>query len=235
MTMPVRLLPISLLILFAGISQAIAQSVTPTRLEIDIEQSPRAVLTLSSTKAVDVALELSVAEYHHVPEKARARAEIPLSVSPPQVLLKPGETRQVVVSWKGGQKPPISVSYYLRVDELPLAVGRRENEAEIRLLVSLRLPVHIGTGGDTAMDFNPPQVDGSASLELANTGGKYALLSDYAITIGSAGDRVVLDGLEVARLLNRDALLPGQTVSIPLRLIGIEAVGIQGARLVRKE
>ncbi|KUJ82859.1 molecular chaperone [Microbulbifer flavimaris] len=235
MTISARLLPVSLLILFAGISHAVAQSVTPTRLEIDIEQSPRAVLTLSSTKAVDVALELNVMEYRHMPEKAHERAEIPLTVSPPQILLQPGETRQVLVSWKGRQKPPESVSYYLRVDELPLAVGRRENEAEIRLLMSLRLPVHIDTGGDTAMDFHPPQVDGSASLELVNTGPKYALLSNYAITVGSADGPVVFDGLQIARLLNRDAILPGQTVSIPLRLIGLEDASIQGARLVKKE
>ncbi|AOS96655.1 hypothetical protein AUP74_01193 [Microbulbifer aggregans] len=235
MIVPVRVFLISLLIFGLGISTAVAQSVTPTRLEIDIEKSPRAVLTLSSTKAVDVALELSVSQYTHVPEQGQVEKEIPLSVSPPQVLLQPGETRQVVVSWQGQQKPPQSVSYYLRVDELPLAVGRPENEAEIRLLTSLRLPVHVGTGGDTAMDFQPPNIDGSASLELINTGGKYALLSNYFIATGSESGSVIFDGLDIARLLNRDAILPGQTVSIPLRLIGLDATGIQGARLVRKE
>lgn len=161
--------------------------------------------------------------------------DIPLEINPPQLLLRPGESRQVTVSWRGDEKLLRSESYYLAIDELPLDVGISDSSAELQLLTSLRLPIHVEATGDPKLGFFPPAVDGSASLELRNTGGRYALLSNYQIGVKKNSGLIFFDGLDVARLLNRDAILPGQVVSIPLRLIGVEAAGLQGARLVRKE
>ncbi|WP_237068497.1 hypothetical protein [Microbulbifer guangxiensis] len=229
--MTARIWLLGIAVFLIGVVKVQAQSISPTRLEIDIEQSPRAVLTISSTKSVDVALELSASAYFPLVQEQA----IPLEVSPPQLLLQAGETRQVVVSWVGREKLPKSVSYYLAIDELALEVGDASERAEIRLLTSWRLPVHIEAGGLPEVDFTPPDIDGSASLELTNTGEKYALLSNYQVTFDSGGELQVFDGLQFARLINRDAILPGQTVSVPLRLIGIGAEGLQGAQLVRKE
>lgn len=217
--------------LVAGVPLSTAQSVTPTRLQLDLEESAQAILTLSSTKPADVALEFSVADY----SMALGNMEVPLEVLPPQLLLRPGETRQVVVRWRGSKRLPHSASFYLAIDELPLAIDAPTSTAEIQLLTSLRLPVHVEVGGRPELGFHPPQIDGSASLELRNTGRQYALLSNYEIGVERNDGLVLFDGLDVARLLNRDAILPGQMVSIPLRLIGLEAAGLQGARLVRKE
>lgn len=214
-----------------GAPLLMAQSVTPTRLRLNLEESSQAILTLSSTKPVDVALEFSIAEYFIAQEEK----EVPIEVLPPQVLLRPGETRQVMVRWRGGKQLPRSASFYLSIDELPLANGAPEDAAEIQLLTSLRLPVHVESGGWPELGFFPPNTDGSASLELRNSGEQYALLSHYKIGIKRNSEEVLFDGLDLARLLNRDAILPGQIVSIPLRLIGLEAAGLQGARLVRKE
>ena len=206
------------------------QSVTPTRLELNLEKSQQATLTLSSTKAIDVALELSVVQY-----SASRSDEAALDILPPQILLRPGETRQVTVSWRGEASLRQSRSYYLAIDELPLINGAPENSAEIQLLTSWRLPVHVVAEGKPEVGFFPPEIDGSASLELRNSGRQYALLSQYEIGVERSSETLVFDGLEIARLLNRDALLPGQTVSIPLRLMGVEAAGLQGAQLHRKE
>ncbi|WP_323845846.1 hypothetical protein [Microbulbifer magnicolonia] len=230
--MPVRNFFYAVTILvMASISTTLAQSVTPTRLQLNLDESPHAVLTLSSTKAVEVPLEFSIAHY----SAASGSLEMPLEILPPQLLLRPGETRQVTVTWRGERQLLRSASYYLAIDELPLTIAGSESEAEIQLLTSWRLPVHVEAGGNPDVGFFPPYVDGSASLELRNTGRQYALLSDYEIGMESNRGHVVFDGLDIARLLNRDAILPGQTVSIPLRLIGIEAAGLQGARLHRKE
>ncbi|SHF76844.1 P pilus assembly protein, chaperone PapD [Microbulbifer donghaiensis] len=217
--------------LVAGIPPLMAQSVTPTRVELNIAESSQAILTLSSTRAVEVALELSINSY----SSAHGDVQAPLEILPPQVLLRPGETRQVTVRWRGGETLRRSESYYLAIDELPLNVDAPEAATELQLLSSLRLPVHVETGGQAMLWFFSPGVDGSASLELRNAGRQYALLSHYEIGVENNSGIVVFDGLDIARLLNRDAILPGQTVSIPLRLIGLEAAGLQGARLVRKE
>ena len=217
-----------------GFRLSAAQSVTPTRLQLDLATSPQAILTVSSTKPVDVALEFSIDTYS-VANEAHESRESPLEILPPQVLLRPGETRQVLLRWRGGRQLSRSESYYLAIDELPLAVDGAESAAEIQLLTSLRLPVHVQVDGKAELGFFPPNIDGSASLELRNTGKQYALLSNYEIGVESDGKRLVFDGLAIARLLNRDAILPGQMVSVPLRLIGLEAAGLQGARLVRKE
>lgn len=219
------------ILLAAGIQLAMAQSVTPTRLQLNLEQSPQAVLTLSSTKPVDVALELSIDAY----SAAYESMEGPLEILPPQVLLRPGETRQVLVRWRGGKKLPHSASFYLTIDELPLAVNAREVSGSIQLLTSLRLPVHVEAGGNPELGFFPPNIDGSASLEFYNSGEQYALLSQYEIGVTHDSEMILFDGLDFARLLNRDAILPGQMVSIPLRLVGLDAAGLQGARLIRKE
>ncbi|WP_193165747.1 fimbrial biogenesis chaperone [Microbulbifer hainanensis] len=222
-----------LLFIFLAIDTplSVAQSVTPTRLELNLEESAQAILTLSSTKPVDVALELSIADY----SAAGGEVDAPLEIVPPQMVLRPGETRRVLVRWRGEKRLPVSKSYYLAIDELPLTVGAQESDAEIQLLTSWRLPVHVEVGGKPEVDFFAPHIDGSASIELKNTGRQYALLSHYEIGVKGNREVVVLDGLDLARLLNRDALLPGQTVSIPLRLIGLGAVGLQGASLLKKE
>lgn len=210
---------------------ASAQSVTPTRVQIDLEQSPHALLTLSSVKPVDVAIEFSIMDY----SAALADMEAPLEVIPPQILLRPGETKQVMVRWRGSLNLPRSASYYLVIDELPLLVKNPEVSAAIQLLTTLRLPVHVQASGEAELAFSPPQIDGSASLEFHNTGAQYALLSQYEIGVTHDREVILFDGIDFARLLNRDAILPGQMVSIPLRLIGLDAAGLQGARLVRKE
>lgn len=219
-------------LLLAGfIPLALAQSVTPTRVQINLEDSPQAILTLSSVKPVDVAIEFSVLGY----SASLADMEAPLQVIPPQMLLRPGETKQVMVRWRGSSTLRRSASYYLAIDELPLAVKDREVSAAIQLLTTLRLPIHVHASGEAELAFSPPQVDGSASLEFYNTGEQYALLSHYEIGVTHDLEVILFDGLDFARLLNRDAILPGQMVSIPLRLIGLDAAGLQGARLVRKE
>ncbi|WP_295802088.1 hypothetical protein [uncultured Microbulbifer sp.] len=217
--------------LAGGLPLALAQSVTPTRVQINLEESPQAVLTLSSVKPVDVALEFSVTDY----SAALADMEAPLEVVPPQILLRSGETRQVLVRWRGDRKLQRSASYYLAIDELPLAVGASEVSGAIQLLTTLRLPVHVVASGAADLSFSAPRIDGSASLEFHNTGEQYALLSHYQIGVAHNRELVLFDGLDFARLLNRDAILPGQMVSIPLRLIGLDAAGLQGAQLVRKE
>ncbi|WOX07115.1 fimbrial biogenesis chaperone [Microbulbifer pacificus] len=227
-----RIFQIAAGLLLVGILPfALAQSVSPTRVQINLDNSPQAILTLSSVKPVDVAIEFSVLDY----SAAFTDMVAPLEVIPPQILLRPGETKQVMVRWRGSSTLQRSASYYLAIDELPLAVKDREVSAAIQLLTTLRLPIHVHANGEAELAFSPPQIDGSASLEFYNTGAQYALLSHYEIGVTHDREVILFDGIDFARLLNRDAILPGQMVSIPLRLIGLDAAGLQGARLVRKE
>nr|WP_010133546.1 fimbria/pilus periplasmic chaperone [Microbulbifer agarilyticus] len=199
------------------------QSVSPTRLDLDLREGNEAVLTLTATHPAAQALELSVRPYRTAQDAEKAQT--PFSVSPPQLLLQPGDTRQVRVRWHGTQQPQQSQSYYLVIEELNLRTRDSDDAGQINLLTTFKMPLHVFHGGEATLVATPGE--SPATIQLSNTGARFARLSHYRLE----AENTSTDGITIARLLNRDALLPGETVSLPVADLGLPTSQLSSLRI----
>lgn len=224
-----------ILLLFSSLvlpGLAWGQSVAPTRVEIDLSISGEVTLTLKSSRAKVQALELMVLPY---PGETLERGER-IQVVPLQLLLPAGESRQVRVRWQGESQLPNSESFLLAIEELPVEVGSRDSKAsssEVRLLSRLLLPLHVFSTGQPVLNSDIVNSDGAKVLRLENRGRKYASLANYELHMPHA-HLAVLAGLDVARVIRRDAILPGQRVEIPLAALGLDSQAAGSISLARK-
>ena len=210
-----------------------AQTISPTRLVIALDQEQQATLTLTATQSTPQALELRVLPYQQSSKAGTAAASIPLSVTPPQVLLQPGQTRQVRIDWRGAASLEASRSFWLEVEELGLSAGAQADPSEINLLTTFRVPVHVHSGGAPQLQVEMRSSHEADAITLHNAGNRFAHLANYTLT---ASGRKAVPGLEIARALNRDALLPQESVTVLAESLGFAAnAGALEVKMTRRE
>lgn len=212
------------LMLMPGIAACL--SLSPTRLEVDLRSQPAAEAELLLGGRPDRAqhIELSVVERlaEGTPVDAPETGVV-IDVVPPQLVIEPGQRGRVRVQVRRiGAVAPASRSYYLVVEPVAIAVpetdGAAGAEPQLNFVPRLYLPLHVDLGGTPATRVRRvagPQAEGEepgGAIELVNRGNRYQRLG----TLRVAGPADALDGRELARRAATDALLPGQTLRIPL-------------------
>lgn len=199
-------------------SRTQAQSISPTRVEINPELDGLATVRITNSHAVQIPLELTIVDYSN-PDTEGA-AESKLLISPPQLLMESATSSQITLTWSDNSPLSSSQSYYLNVEELSLNDGTSSADNRIQLLTTLRIPVHISSGGEPSLHANSVKVGSNAYTELLNTGDKYALFSEFDIVIGVVATATrQFSGILLAEYFGRDAILPGETLVIPQSLV----------------
>lgn len=202
-------------LLLSAAQQAIALSLSPTRIVINHNEAASFSVRLADVPAPS-ALEVTVLERFPGGE-TRPAAPGDIMAFPPQMIVKPGEAFRVDISVTGSLAVHQSRSYYIRIDELRIGEAEPAGGApnrEISLLTTYLMPLHV-LGGHA-----PHLAAGSAetargAITLENTGKGAALLSLCTFSRdGGSGEERVLSGREVAAFLARDAILPGERLTL---------------------
>lgn len=214
-------------VIAALISTEAARAVTlgPTTLELSGVNGWSGQIRIAATDAGQTALDFSIIE-RSVVDGAEAlvvggRASDLFVLTPPQLLLDPGEDEHVGVQWTGEREGESSRSFFLVIEELPIAGGRSSSTAQIAVLATYLLPLHVDIGGDAALSA---ALDTSArSLVLSNLGNRYARLTEHELAWRApTSDRQgVIDGSALSTAAQAGSVLPGGALVLPLDSLGL--------------
>lgn len=199
---------------------AYALSISPTRIIVNEDSGSRVSVRLAGESG-PLPIEVSVLE--RLPGGALvAVPESVIRAHPPQILLNPGEARNIQIDISSGIIANNSRSFYLRIEELGLNTANTGagNGQEIVLLATYLLPVHVLGGHAGVLTAEIALAPEDAQVVLSNAGSGPALLSSCRLGPILTADRVIeLDGRQLAEQVGSDAILPGETVRLNLSLI----------------
>ena len=195
-----------------------ALSVSPTIIEIDGVQKTRASVRV--TAPGNAALILDLAMLERSAEGTSAPATGPaFELQPPQLFVPAGRSAEISLQWVGGAPADGSRSFYLVAEQLPVAMEPGSGENHLHVLARVHLPVHVGAAG--AADLHVRHGEGGR-IELLNTGTRYARFAGLALQLEvSGGTTRTIDGMDVARLVESDALLPGARIELDATTLGL--------------
>jgi fimbrial chaperone protein len=132
-------------------------------------------------------------------KETNPEAEDNFLVYPPQMVLAPGEERNVRVTWIGDRTPRKELAFRLICEQLPVSLAVRQNNVggNIRLLVRYSASVYIipkGVQNDVvvAAVSNQKSDKGADTLviTLENKGKAHALLKDLVVRLTPPGSKI---------------------------------------------
>lgn len=200
-----------------------ALSITPTRIVIDPETAPRALIWVTADEGGPVPLTVELFERvvdFEGRETLRSVDEGTLQVLPPQRLLESGERAAFEVVWSTDRARFESRSFYLSITELNLLTARPEDQVSVEIAATYTMSIHIAGKAEANLNstlIGPTSPGDGLQLLIENKGEHYALMSDYDWDVaGLEGVSAVVDGTAIAQAAKTDAVLPGGRVSVSL-------------------
>lgn len=195
-----------------------ALSVSPTVVEIDGQQVTRARVRVTAPGNASLVLDLTLLE--RAADGSLMPAQQPaFELRPPQLLVPAGRSADINLQWQGAAPATASRSFYLVAEQLPVAMERGSAQNHIHMLARVYVPVHVGNTGAANLRVAH---DGSSRIVLSNTGTRYARFVTLELhVIAPEGGMRRIHGLELARVLESDALLPGAHLGIDASAIGL--------------
>lgn len=130
-------------------------------------------------------------------------AEADFAVYPAQILLKPGETQTVRVTWLGDPQPPQELSYRIIAEQLPInlpVIKQEQNglQVDVKALYVYVGSVYITPRGvapkvvvEQAMCQQGPGDRRDLALTLANEGTVHTYLTNLSLNLTAAGSNTI--------------------------------------------
>lgn len=197
-----------------------ALSVSPTVIEIDGQQAMRARVRVTAPGNASLVLDLAILERAADGTLLRA-AQPAFELHPPQLFVPAGRSADVSLQWLGAAPAAGSRSFYLVAEQLPVAMESGSTQNHIHMLARVHLPVHVGDAGvaDLRITHSDP-----SRIVLSNNGTRYARFAALELHVVRP-DRGMrnIDGIELARLVESDALLPGARFEVDASALGLGA------------
>ncbi|MGK7892002.1 MAG: molecular chaperone [Leptolyngbyaceae cyanobacterium] len=162
------------------------------------------VFQVTSTGTEPVAIEVRIYERQMDINGVEARpdAEEEFMVYPPQILLQPGETQTIRVTWLGEPDVFSEQAYRLITEQLPINLdtsGTAPSDIQVGITALYRYVASVyvsprGAESDVQLNANHEVRDGSDALVLSfdNQGTAHQLLSDLTLTLTAGNDQVEL-------------------------------------------
>lgn len=133
-------------------------------------------------------------------------------IYPPQIVLSPGETQSVRVTWLGDPQPNTELSYRLSAEQLPIDLDQADNQqtiagGSVRVLLRYLGSVYIhpaNSAANVVLDAIEPQSDASQppglAITLNNQGNARAVLKNFRLHLVLPTGEIV--SLQPEQLLN---------------------------------
>jgi fimbrial chaperone protein len=144
------------------------------------------------------------------------------SVFPQQLVLEPGERRNVRLTWTGEKEPKAELAYRLVVSQLPVNLKKAEKKkagANITFLLQYVASIYVTPGAAAAPKVTVESFeklsDGKAEMVLKNSGTAHQVLKGVRVRFKSR--RVDLAGSDL-KALEAENILPGQARKFELSL-----------------
>ena len=144
-------------------------------------------------------------------------------ITPPQLVLAPGQSQSIRVQWIGDTNPDIELSYRMIVEQLPIPYARedagdqRVTDISLGIRYEAALYVVPNEGGPAVevTHAEPAQTETDEQvlrLTVKNIGERRAILQEPTLTVQSGAQTATLSGDDISRLNNYNIIAGTQTV-----------------------
>jgi len=144
-------------------------------------------------------------------------------VTPPQMVIAPGQSQSIRAQWIGESAPQKELSYRFVVTQLPIKFAKESSgqgisvdvsmgykyEAAIYVLPVSGKPSAKITRSEAATDATGKRV---LRLTVQSTGERRAILVDPTVTVSSGGQNVQITGDQIAPLNNKNLIAGSQAI-----------------------
>ncbi|SHF15364.1 P pilus assembly protein, chaperone PapD [Modicisalibacter ilicicola DSM 19980] len=214
------------LVLSAGLlgwGPAVALGVSPTLIELPAADPAQIDIRIQGSETARLAVELSVLERVVASDDTaitRGLKEDELRLVPPQLLMDPGGSQQVTMTWAGDRATDGSRSFFLVIETLPVeldAISHHDDmDNDVKLLTRFHLPVHVyGSSGSSEVAAYLTEKGDMQVVRIENSGDQYALMKHLDFLFELNGEKqVTIPGSDMARVLKKDAILPGESINL---------------------
>lgn len=207
---------------FGMASSAHAQRVSPMSYELAPRGSKTTVnLAVENTSQTDMTVEFEAYRVTLNPDGTEQRdlAEDDFLIFPPQTMVPAGKTQTVRVKYVGEPSIKESVPYRVSVLQVPVR-ARAEDSGGVGLTVRFNTLAHIvpdGAKTELSVSNIRANASGGWDLDISNSGNRMARLSRTEWEVSGGGKTEVIPRQEVARMTDRNLIMPGDkvTLSIP--------------------
>ncbi|KCZ49039.1 fimbrial biogenesis chaperone [Hyphomonas pacifica] len=178
-----------------------------------------------NTQDVPVALQIEVyrRSADETGEETREPEYDDFIITPPQLVLSPGQSQSIRAQWIGDPNPEIELSYRLIVEQLPIPYSRGEvgdkRVADISMGIRYEAALYVvPASGKPAVEITHAEAAKTESGEqvirvtIKNTGQRRAILQNAEVTVQSASQSVTLSGEAVSNINNRNIIAGTQAV-----------------------
>lgn len=141
-------------------------------------------------------------------------------VTPPQVVIQPGESQTFRVSWVGEQTPDRERAYRLVTNQLPIRFRQEKREnyvAEVTMRYRYEVALYVQPQGTTpraqlrsARVFDDAEHGRVLEVTITSDGTRRAILENPQLQLASGGASFSVDTAELAPLVGLN-VLPGST------------------------
>lgn len=190
-----------------------AIGLAPTRFDLDLSE-PRTVsveLRVEGRADSETLIDFTI-----VPRDSAIPADagaLDIAVQPPQLVLPAGGSARVRIVARSDRPLGASRSFYLVAEHVAVQPADADGiQRVVDLVTRVHLPLHVAAGGTPAVEARVVNDGEQRLLRIDNHGRRYQRLSVLMLRDAASG----LDGAALARRAATDAVLPGQTLFIPL-------------------
>ncbi|MBR9808397.1 MAG: molecular chaperone [Alphaproteobacteria bacterium] len=144
-------------------------------------------------------------------------------ITPPQLVLAPGQSQSIRAQWIGDPNPEIELSYRLIVEQLPIPYSREEvgdkRVADISMGIRYEAALYVvPANGKPSVKITRAEAAKSESGEqvlritIKNTGQRRAILQNPELKLQSGDQTFTMSGESVSNINNRNIIAGTQAV-----------------------
>ncbi|MGJ3231993.1 MAG: fimbrial biogenesis chaperone [Oceanicaulis sp.] len=207
-------------------AQAWAYKISPVRMEIAAEAGARGVFQITNTQSRMIAVQARVYEQFQGREPVRVHTPDDFIITPPQMVIEPGQTQTVRIQWIADRPADREIAYRVIFEQVPVPLVFEDDEdvsAYMDAAYTYETAVYVSPRGTEAAvrldSVEHVDVDGEPRLRvtLSNTGSKRTNLVDPVLTLRSAdGESLDLVNDQLGPLAGALLLADGTaTVDLP--------------------
>ena len=145
-----------------------------------------------------------------------------IDIFPPQLIVEEGESYTVTITWNSMAVATTSLSFYVVIETLPVALedNWKENDSDVIVTTRIHVPLHVNLPEEErTISITSSYSASRECIAVKNTGNHYMALSDLALNtmLPDQSQPVVIHGREIANSLQTDALIPGAEYCLHLK------------------
>lgn len=200
---------------------ASGQRVEPMRFELQtVGSGAQTTLRVTNTRTFPITIEAvpSLLSIDEEGAETLASADDDFLIFPPQAVIEPGQTQSFRVRYLGDGTLEASRAYRIGMNQLPIDM-REDGESGVAVTVNFATLANVvphDAESELAVETIALAEGGKWRILVANTGNRYARMSDLDLIFSQDDQKKAVDSKETKGWFDNNLVLPGQRIYVTM-------------------